>query len=305
MINTQDLPREVKDRLDLKSDTDLTFYRALEEDYTDDFLELIEARGSVDVEHSLLISAEGQQGSGKSYAGISICKMLDPNFSIDNIYFDYNDLVNNRHKLKAHTAILVDEQSDSYGVDSNRITIILNALKEQLRKKSIHFVFCSPTLKPEYQTSMYVLETMFIDYEQGVCFAAYKTRDLLTLGYIRIPHPLEVGVTKEFLAEYEKKKDEHLEILTGNKQVDDVEIRANMIIESEVFKKAEKVYVDKMGYVPSSMVHQIIGVMFPEFKGSIIVSELAARIKFKKEVAGEWEVSGGVAKKKKELPTNV
>jgi hypothetical protein len=254
----------------------------------------------VDDVHEYLADGFVTHNSGKSYDSIAICKLLDPNFSVDNIYFDYNDLINNRHKLKPNTAVLVDEQSEAYGIDSHRVSIILNALKEQLRKKSIHFIFCSPTLKDESRSSMYVLETMFIDYEESISYAAYKTRELLTLGYVKIPHPLMVGVTKEFLKAYEKKKDAHLELLTGGRTVDDVEDRANLIIASDVFKKAENVYVNKMGYVPSQMVHQIISVMFPDFKGSIIVSELAARIKFKKEMSGEWEISGVVKKVKKD-----
>lgn len=106
--------------------------------------------------------------SGKSYLSMASCAVLDKKFSVDNIFFDYNDLVYARRKLKPNTAVLVDEQSESYGVDSHRVNIILSALKEQLRKKSIHFFFCSPTLKPEYETSMYVIETMFIDYEENM-----------------------------------------------------------------------------------------------------------------------------------------
>jgi len=238
--------------------------------------------------------------SGKSFCAIALCFMLDPNFSTDHIFFDYNDLVYNKGNLKPGTAVLVDEQSESYGVDSHRVNIILEALKEQLRKKSIHFIFCSPTLKPEYQSSLYVMETMFLDYETNECYAAFKTRDLHTLGYVRIPHPYGVGVSKEFLAAYEAKKDAHLDRLTGRTQQDEIEVWCNKVLDTDLFKTAEKIYLKKCGYIPSSMLHQIINKLYTELRSSIIVGEIAARIKLNKELSGVWTIPGtGGGKKKK------
>jgi hypothetical protein len=56
-----------------------------------------------------------------------------------------------------------------------------------------------------------------------------------------------------------------------------------------------------MGYVPMSMLFQIINKLFPEFKSSIIVGELAARIKLNKELSGKWEMSGVTRKKSDSL----
>jgi len=302
MINTNDpdFPREIRDYIELKSMSDPTFYRATEEDYTDILFETLNSRAQVDNRHSYICSIQGRQGGGKSYTGISICKTLDPNFSVDRIFFNYNDLVYNKQKLRPGMAVLVDEQQESFGLDSHRVNVVLTALKEQLRKKSIHFVFCSPTLKPEYQSSQYVMETMFIDYQTEECYLAYQTRELLTLGYVRIPNPLspKVGVTQEFMDAYEAKKDEHLDRLTGNKQYDEIEERVSKITSTDLFKMAEKVYVNRMGYMPMSMLFQIINKLFPEFKSSIIVGELASRIKLNKEMSGQWEMSGITRKKK-------
>jgi hypothetical protein len=297
MINLKALDRETRDYLELKSESEPTFERALDEDYTDEFFETLESRGSTDSNHSFICSVAGKQGGGKSYSALSCCSVLDPNFSIDNIYFDYNDLVNNRHRLLPNTAVLVDEQTESYGVDSNRVNIVLHALKEQLRKKSIHFFFCSPTLKDEYHTSQYVLETMFIDYEEKITYCAYKTRELLTLGYVKIPHPLNF-LPREFLEEYEARKDAHLDMLTGVKQVDEIEDRAKLIMASPIFLKAELIYRKKLGYVPMNMLWQIISKLYPDFKSGVMVGELASRIKLNKELTGEWMISGVKPKKK-------
>lgn len=236
--------------------------------------------------------------SGKSYLSLGSCFLLDEKFTSENIYFDYNKLVNDRHKLKPHTAVLVDEQSESYGLDSHRVNIILGALKEQLRKKSIHFFFCSPTLKPEFSSSMYVIETLFIDKSQQLTYAAYKTRELNCLGYITVPHPKIIGVPKSLLVEYEKRKDEHLDRLTGRATLDELGERAKMVIKNPIFRQAEFVYLKQRGFIPTNTLMQIINKIYPEFRSNIVVGEIAQRIKFEKEMTGIWEIPG--TKKKKQ-----
>jgi hypothetical protein len=247
---------------------------------------------------SHLFQLTGGLVTHNSFAAITACAILDPKFKVDNIFFNYEDLVYKRKMLTPHTAVLVDEQAESYGVDSHRVNIILAALKEQLRKKSIHFFFCSPTLKAEYQSSHFVLETMFIDYETRETYCAYKTRDLLTLGYVRIPHP-EGFVGKEFIRAYEAKKDAHLDRLTGVRQIDDVEDWAKKIVQQPLFKKAELIYCKRLGYIPMGMLFQVINKLYPEFKGSVIAGEIATRIKLNKELSGDWVVSGAAKIKKK------
>lgn len=298
-IEIDKLPREIRDKMEIRESLDQTFYRVLEEDYTQELFETLQARKSVDVEHSYISSVSGTQGSGKSYLSLSLCGFLDDNFTADNIYFDYNQLVYDRHKIKPHTAILVDEQSESYGLDSHRVNIILGALKEQLRKKSIHFFFCSPTLKPEYVSSMYVFETLFIDKSEKMTYAAYKTRDLYCLGYVTVPHPLNF-VSQNLINEYEKKKDEHLDRLTGKRSVDEMGERAKQIMVNPVFKAAEKVYVSQRGFIPTNTLMQIINKIYPEFQANVVVGELAQRIKFEKEMVGAWQIPGLKKKPNKE-----
>lgn len=149
-----------------------------------------------------------------------------------------------------------------------------------------------------HNSSMYVMETMFLDYETEECYAAFKTRDLHTLGYVRVPHPVNAGVSEDFLAAYEAKKDRHLDKLTGRTQQDDIEIWCDKVMSSDLFKIAEKIYLKKCGYIPSSMLHQIINKLYTELRSSIIVNEIAARIKLNRELEGKWDVPGAGRKKK-------
>lgn len=289
MIDLNNLDKETQDRLTLKEEYEPSFSNALEVDYTDVCFATLDERRDPNIQHSYLASLHGMQGSGKSYAGLFLAGYLDPKFSIDKIYFDYNKLVYERSKLKPNTCVLIDEQSRQFGVDSQRIVTVLNALKEQLRKKSIHMIYCSPTLKDEYATSMYVLETMFIDKAFKEAYFAYKTNDLRCLGYVVLSHPLK-SISKQLLLDYEGVKDEHLEELT-EKPHDEVEERAVKITNNDYFKRIEAMYVAKKGYIPSKILVQIINKIYPEFKSSVIVFELADRIRLNKESSNEWNIT--------------
>lgn len=236
--------------------------------------------------------------SGKSYVGLFECGYIDKNFSVENIFFDFNKLVNNRKELKPHTAVLMDEQTQVFGVDSMRISIMMNAIKDRLRKKNISLVFCSPRLRETHVNSRFVQETLFIDEELKESYVGLKVaQNLQCLGYVVIPHPLTV-LSKKLLLEYEKVKDESLDELL-NQPIDDVEERAKTIMDDKDFKMAEKVYVDKVGFIPYRTLIQVVNRMFPEFKGSVIVYELCDRIRYLCEVSGRWLIASKAWEKKK------
>ena len=303
MIDLRSLPKEIQDIIELKEAMDQTFYRFTDSDYTDYLWNMLAERSNPDRQQSFVASCSGIQGSGKSMAAISMCCMLDPNFSMSNCFFSYDDLVRNRAKLKPGSAVLVDEQSELYGLDSHRINIILSNLKEQLRKKSIHFIFCAPILYSEHQSSMFLFETIFIDYEGKECYVAMKTRDGLTLGHVRIPHPLKILedgcslASQELMDAYQKKKDEHLEKVLGNAEYDEFEVRAKAVMEHPLFLKAEKLYKRKMGYIPNQTLIQVINKIFPDYNAGVVPLEIAGRIKLDKELSGDWEVSGKSTRK--------
>jgi hypothetical protein len=300
----------MRDCVDIEIDRDKLFALAngivthnCDEEYSEILWNILAERADPGIEHSFIASIYGGQGKGKSMAALAMCCYLDPTFTVDQIFFDYNDLVYNRHKLKPNSAVLVDEQSQSFGLDSHRVMVILASLKEQLRKKSIHFFFCAPVLYEEYKSSMYLFETMFIDYETQECYAAMKTREGLTLGHVRIPYPLKMledGTTlasKELIAAYEAKKDAHLERLLNSKNIDVFEQRAEQVVQASMFRKAEQIYVRKMGYIPQSSLINIINKLYPEYSAGVVPVEIAGRIKLNKELSGQWEVSGYGSKK--------
>jgi hypothetical protein len=307
MLDLSSLPRLTREILELKESTIPTFERVLEIDMTDELFGIMDISRAKNSQQSFISDIEGIQGSGKSYVGLFECGYIDKNFNAENIFFDFNKLVNNRKELKPHSAVLMDEQTQVFGVDSMRISIIMNAIKDRLRKKNISLIFCSPRLRETHVNSRFVQETLFIDEEMKESYIALKiAQNLQCLGYSVIPHPLSV-VSKKLLLEYEKLKDESLDELLSQ-PVDDVEERAKMIIQDKDFKSAEEVYLSEVGFIPYRTLIQIINRMFPEFKGSVIVYELADRVRLLKELGRgdgikdfgqKWKIAGKSWEKKK------
>ena len=67
-------------------------------------------------------------------------------------------------------------------------------------------------------------------------------------------------------------------------------------MKNSYFQKAEQMYIKARGYIPYKILVQIIEKIFPEFKGSVIVYELADRIKCDREISGLWVILGGSKK---------
>jgi hypothetical protein len=145
---------------------------------------------------------------------------------------------------------------------------------------------------------------MYIDFEQQEVLAALKTREGLTLGHINIPYPLKILedgkalASKELIEAYQKKKDMHLERVLGQKNVDQYELWAQGVLEDPLFKRLEKIYIRKMGYVPSGTLIQIVNKLRPEFNNGVVPVEIAGRIKLNRELAGVWDVSGRASRRK-------
>jgi hypothetical protein len=296
------LPKHVQDVIELREATDMTFSRLVDEDYNDIFYDIIQQRRR-DKEHHLMLSIHGPTGQGKSMSALTIAALLDPEFSVDRVFFSYQELVYARASLPDNCCVIVDEQAAMYGVDSHRIMVILGTLKEQLRKRGVSFIFCSPVLYSESESSHYIIETVYIDEEEQEVVAALKSPEKLVYGHINIPHPLkpidERGslLTKEFLDAYQAKKDAHLEEVLGRKSMDPTEEHAAQVVKNPIFKKAEKIYIARYKYIPQGSLQQLIGKIFPEFAGNVMAGEVAGRVRLNKETSGEWSLPGGIGRK--------
>jgi hypothetical protein len=272
-------------------------------------IEDVGMQSCVDVEvdcESHLFQFAGGLVTHNSMSAITLACYLDPKFSADRIFFGYDDLVHNRQTLPDNCCVVVDEQSQTYGIDAHRIMIVLQNLKEQLRKRGISFIFCSPVIYEEAKSSMFIIETIFIDEETREVVAALKDRDGLVYGHVRIPHPLkpidEQGglATSELIKIYQAKKDEHLETVLGRDAKDHTLETAEAVMKHSMFVKAEQIYVKRYGYIPQGSLQQLINMIFPEYNSGVMTAEIAGRVRLIKEMSGQWDLSGHSSKSKKD-----
>lgn len=93
---------------------------------------------------------EGPTGSGKSWSGISICKMADPSFNAERIVFDSKELMDliGSGKLKAGSAIMFEEvgvELDSHKWQSVQ-NMMLKYLFQTFRHERYILIMTAPFL---------------------------------------------------------------------------------------------------------------------------------------------------------------
>jgi len=80
MIDLRDLPKEVADIIEIKEQVDSTFGNFIDNDYTDILWNILAERANPGLDHSMLMSITGLQGSGKCLENSEILHMGDGSF---------------------------------------------------------------------------------------------------------------------------------------------------------------------------------------------------------------------------------
>lgn len=101
-------------------------------------------------DQNFVMAITGKPGTGKSYAGLSLCQSVDPNFSVENnvVYrpMDIIDIVNDKKKVYDGMAILWEEVG--VGIDAKNwhspINKAISHLAQTFRKKHICLVMTVP-----------------------------------------------------------------------------------------------------------------------------------------------------------------
>ena len=178
---------------------------------------------------NFLAFISGPTGSGKSTCGLTICEMIDPNFTIENVVFSALELMKliNTGKLKRGSAILFDEPqvTMSNRTWQSKINKVMNYLFTTFRHKGYVLIMASPYLDfidagtrklfhAEFQTQgidfdkqTVKLKPYCIQYNSRNKKFYYKYLRIRSLmGYAPIKAWYLGLPTKELLDEYEKHK---------------------------------------------------------------------------------------------------
>jgi hypothetical protein len=210
----------------------------------------------------------GQTGSGKSWAGIGLAYLLDPDFSNENVVFtieQFKSLINSG-KLKAGSFIVWDEAGA--GISSReslrKENIWATKVAQTIRNRNYGFVLTVPGLgmvdvsirklahylmnpiykdKPHMRSKMKLYE---IDYNERTDKIYYKCPNFsvgdetIAIGEFWIPM-----ASKELLDQYEKDKEKFQEFLYADDDTRQIElIRPNIQKYSNVVESTGKIKLD-------------------------------------------------------------
>mgnify|MGYP006278214047 FL=1 len=143
-------------------------------------------------EDNVVLSIYGQQGSGKSYTGLSIAGVLCDIYGKDpaedvHIYFDRSQITEELEDKEAGEVIILDEQKREQGTGSQQSADNLANKIDILRQEQIHFIFISPSL--EDHNHYFVIEPYGIDFMREVSRNLVYTPELNLMGYITLEKP--------------------------------------------------------------------------------------------------------------------
>lgn len=90
---------------------------------------------------------DGQEGSGKSVFGFQIAKILDPNFTNEQIAFTSNDFIRLVLKAKKHQCIVFDEAFTglSSRTSLSEINNLMVSLMMEMRQKNLFIILIMPS----------------------------------------------------------------------------------------------------------------------------------------------------------------
>lgn len=131
-------------------------------------------KGRIQKNKNFLGFISGPTGSGKSYSGLSICKMVDPDFTTSRVVFSLEELMVliNSGTLKKGSAILLEEagvwvSSRTWQSETNRV---INYLLQTFRHRNFVLIFNSPYMDFIDAATRKLFhaefETLRIDYER-------------------------------------------------------------------------------------------------------------------------------------------
>jgi predicted Zn-ribbon and HTH transcriptional regulator len=186
-----------------------------------------------DKENSFQAMVLGMSGTGKSFSGIRLCEMLDPNFDVSRIIFtpqDFMKLINS--DIAPGSAILADEigswlSSRDWQTTQNKL---MSIVLETYRYRRLIVVWTVPHARMVDRNLRdmchVIVETIAVDRKNDKCLAKFKYHktnpltgnevnifprkrredgQIVTLTTIKFNRP-----SKEIEKAYLRKKDEHM-----------------------------------------------------------------------------------------------
>lgn len=94
-----------------------------------------------------VVVIDGEEGSGKSVLAFQIAKILDPNFSVDNVAFTANDFIRIVKNAKKFSCVVFDEAFTglSSRASLSEMNRLLVSLMMEMRQRNLFIIIVMPT----------------------------------------------------------------------------------------------------------------------------------------------------------------
>jgi hypothetical protein len=234
-------------------------------------------RERIDSQRNISIEIWGEQGTGKSYSGLTLAyNWIGTNAKW---YFYKDDVIKNLNLVKPPFTCLLDEQNESgnFGLGSWRIATEYEGFLETMRKRQISFINCCPVSKI-LPICNYGIETFYIDTKTKLVNAILYDRDGRGLGRIKIEHPENYMN----LGEYENDKDAFLDKILHKSDKDRYSIMGSEFLRSPTWIKIENDFKVKNPNkeIPLWIIEQSLCEVYPQLNRNIEILELVNVVRY-------------------------
>lgn len=189
--------------------SDQSFQNVFTVDLTEYFKEESDRR-ILNKENHAVYGLTGETGSGKSISILSLILYYNPDFKVENIFWENQDILDNLNKCSSGDWVMRDETLKQFGIGSNRVQASINMIIETLRKAGINFVFLG-AIDREIPTAHWYLEVVQRDSVRRVNRIAVRdNKNFKYLGYIKLK---VLDEDNPIWIEYNKKKDEYVRLI--------------------------------------------------------------------------------------------
>lgn len=256
----------------------------------------------------------GATGSGKSYAGLQLCLMIDSDFNENKIVLSSNDFFKllNSGDIKKGSAILFDEIGVSasarnwYSVENKQLAFIL----QTFRAMNIAVVFTTPNMEfidkiPQKLIHAYI-ETGYIDYNHNLSYLNFYNIQNLPrfnkvynrfsiIGNVKASTIILKKPPKWLIEAYEHKKRMFIEEINktaqeklqqaeakeqGKKRISDKSL--NQIAEKIILDNGGDILVLKLKQLKPHLIKEVYGLSLKEAKEVKTILEYLQETEIKK-----------------------
>jgi ABC-type dipeptide/oligopeptide/nickel transport system ATPase component len=207
-----------KERIYIRLGQEKTFINVFRRNMTDAFIKSMKEIVNPNILHeqNTIWNVDGESGSGKSMAIISLAKEITPhNFTYKNVVFFDQQILDIAKDTPRDSFLIRDETVDMFGVGSTRVATDLHILSETCRKAGINLAFLSPSEK-YIAVAKWCLSTVDIDYENRITRLALK--DPVTKSYLGAVYVRVVRSDDYDWVMYNKAKDEFISSIREGKR---------------------------------------------------------------------------------------